>query len=40
MVLRDIRVVVRRWLAAVGAAPRTVADLLVAIGGAIVNTCG
>jgi serine phosphatase RsbU (regulator of sigma subunit) len=38
--LRDIRVVVRRWLAAVGAAPRTVADLLVAIGGAIVSTCG
>jgi anti-sigma regulatory factor (Ser/Thr protein kinase) len=30
--LRDIRVAVRRWLAAVGAAPRTGANLLVAIG--------
>lgn len=35
--LRDIRVAVRRWLAAVGAAPRTIADLLVAIGEACAN---
>lgn len=30
--LRDIRLAVRRWLSAVGAAPRAVADLLVAVG--------
>lgn len=35
--LRDIRVGVRRWLSAVGAAPRAVADLLVAIGEASAN---
>jgi anti-sigma regulatory factor (Ser/Thr protein kinase) len=35
--LRDIRVAVRRWLSAVGAAPRTVADLLVAVGEACSN---
>jgi anti-sigma regulatory factor (Ser/Thr protein kinase)/putative methionine-R-sulfoxide reductase with GAF domain len=35
--LRDIRVAVRRWLSAVGAAPRTVADLLVAVGEACTN---
>jgi anti-sigma regulatory factor (Ser/Thr protein kinase)/putative methionine-R-sulfoxide reductase with GAF domain len=35
--LRDIRVAVRRWLSAVGAAPRTVADLLIAVGEASTN---
>lgn len=35
--LRDIRVSVRRWLAAVGATPGTIADLLVAIGEACTN---
>ena len=35
--LRDIRVAMRRWLSAVGAAPRTVADLLVAVGEACTN---
>lgn len=35
--LRDIRVAVRRWLSAVGAAPRPVADLLVAVGEACSN---
>jgi anti-sigma regulatory factor (Ser/Thr protein kinase)/putative methionine-R-sulfoxide reductase with GAF domain len=35
--LRDIRLAVRRWLSAVGAAPRTVADLLIAIGEACTN---
>jgi anti-sigma regulatory factor (Ser/Thr protein kinase)/putative methionine-R-sulfoxide reductase with GAF domain len=35
--LRDIRLAVRRWLSAVGASPRTVADLLVAIGEASSN---
>ncbi len=35
--LRDIRVAVRRWLSDVGAAPRTVADLLVAVGEASTN---
>lgn len=35
--LRDIRVAVRRWLSAVGAAPRAVADLLVAVGEAATN---
>ncbi len=35
--LRDIRVAMRRWLSAVGAAPRTVADLLVAVGEASTN---
>jgi len=35
--LRDIRFAVRRWLSAVGAAPRTVADLLVAVGEASTN---
>ncbi|MGH3897192.1 MAG: ATP-binding SpoIIE family protein phosphatase [Pseudonocardiaceae bacterium] len=35
--LRDIRVAVRRWLSAVGAAPRVIADLLVAIGEACTN---
>ncbi|MGH3550938.1 MAG: ATP-binding protein, partial [Pseudonocardiaceae bacterium] len=35
--LRDIRVAVRRWLSAVGAAPRAIADLLVAVGEACTN---
>ncbi len=35
--LRDIRVAVRGWLSAVGATPRTVADLLVAVGEACTN---
>lgn len=35
--LRDIRLAVRRWLSAVGAAPRPVADLLVAVGEACSN---
>ncbi|MGH4006812.1 MAG: ATP-binding SpoIIE family protein phosphatase [Pseudonocardiaceae bacterium] len=35
--LRDIRVAVRRWLSAVGAAPCAVADLLVAVGEACTN---
>jgi anti-sigma regulatory factor (Ser/Thr protein kinase) len=35
--LRDVRVAVRRWLSAVGAAPRAVADLLVAVGEASTN---
>jgi anti-sigma regulatory factor (Ser/Thr protein kinase) len=35
--LRDIRVAMRRWLSAVGAAPQTVADLLVAVGEACTN---
>jgi serine phosphatase RsbU (regulator of sigma subunit)/anti-sigma regulatory factor (Ser/Thr protein kinase) len=35
--LRDIRLAVRRWLSAVGAAPRAVADLLVAVGEASTN---
>jgi anti-sigma regulatory factor (Ser/Thr protein kinase) len=35
--LRDIRVAMRRWLSEVGAAPRAVADLLVAVGEACTN---
>ena len=35
--LRDIRLAVRRWLCAVGAAPRAMADLLVAVGEACAN---
>ena len=35
--LRDIRLAVRRWLSAVGASPRAIADLLVAIGEACSN---
>ncbi len=35
--LRDIRLAVRRWLSAVGASPRAIADLLVAIGEACAN---
>jgi anti-sigma regulatory factor (Ser/Thr protein kinase) len=35
--LRDIRIAVRRWLSAVGAAPRAVADLLTAVGEACTN---
>jgi anti-sigma regulatory factor (Ser/Thr protein kinase) len=35
--LRDIRVAVRRWLSAVGAAPRAIADLLVVVGEACTN---
>jgi anti-sigma regulatory factor (Ser/Thr protein kinase) len=35
--LRDIRVAMRSWLSAVGAAPRVVADLLVAVGEACTN---
>jgi anti-sigma regulatory factor (Ser/Thr protein kinase)/putative methionine-R-sulfoxide reductase with GAF domain len=35
--LQDIRIAVRRWLSAVGAAPRTVADLLIAVGEACTN---
>jgi anti-sigma regulatory factor (Ser/Thr protein kinase) len=35
--LRGIRHAVRRWLSAVGAAPRTVADLLIAVGEACTN---
>jgi anti-sigma regulatory factor (Ser/Thr protein kinase) len=36
--LRDIRVAMRRWLSAIdAAAPRTVADLLVAVGEACTN---
>jgi len=35
--LRDIRGAVRRWLSAVGAAPRTVADLLIVVGEACTN---
>jgi anti-sigma regulatory factor (Ser/Thr protein kinase)/putative methionine-R-sulfoxide reductase with GAF domain len=35
--LRDIRFSVRRWLSAVGAAPRALADLLVAVGEACTN---
>jgi anti-sigma regulatory factor (Ser/Thr protein kinase)/putative methionine-R-sulfoxide reductase with GAF domain len=35
--LRDIRFAVRRWLSAVGAGPRTVADLLIAVGEAATN---
>jgi anti-sigma regulatory factor (Ser/Thr protein kinase)/putative methionine-R-sulfoxide reductase with GAF domain len=35
--LRDIRFAVRRWLSAVGAAPRAAADLLVAVGEATTN---
>ena len=35
--LRDIRLAVRHWLSAVGAAPRAVADLLVAVGEASTN---
>jgi anti-sigma regulatory factor (Ser/Thr protein kinase)/putative methionine-R-sulfoxide reductase with GAF domain len=35
--LRDIRLAMRPWLSAVGAAPRTVADLLVAVGEACTN---
>ncbi len=35
--LRDIRLAVRRWLSAVGAPPRAVADLLVAVGEAASN---
>ncbi|MGH3752911.1 MAG: ATP-binding SpoIIE family protein phosphatase [Pseudonocardiaceae bacterium] len=35
--LRDIRVAVRRWLSGVDAAPRAVADLLVAVGEASTN---
>jgi len=36
--LRDIRVAMRRWLPEVGAAPRAVADLLVAVGEACTNS--
>jgi anti-sigma regulatory factor (Ser/Thr protein kinase)/putative methionine-R-sulfoxide reductase with GAF domain len=36
--LRDIRVAVRRWLSAVGAEPRAIADLLVAVGEACTNS--
>jgi anti-sigma regulatory factor (Ser/Thr protein kinase) len=35
--LRDIRLAVRRWLSAVGAGPRAVADLLIAVGEASTN---
>lgn len=35
--LRDIRVAVRHWLSAVGAAPRVIADLLIAVGEACSN---
>jgi len=35
--LRDIRVAVRRWLSAADAAPRAVADLLIAVGEACTN---
>src|SRR5918997_647330 len=35
--LRDIRLAVRHWLSAVGAAPRTIADLLIAVGEASTN---
>jgi anti-sigma regulatory factor (Ser/Thr protein kinase) len=35
--LRDIRVAMRHWLSAVDAAPRAVADLLVAVGEACAN---
>lgn len=35
--LRDIRLALRRWLSAVDASPRTVADLLIAIGEACSN---
>jgi anti-sigma regulatory factor (Ser/Thr protein kinase)/putative methionine-R-sulfoxide reductase with GAF domain len=35
--LKDIRRAARRWLSAVGAAPRTVADLLIAVGEACTN---
>jgi anti-sigma regulatory factor (Ser/Thr protein kinase) len=35
--LRDIRHAVRHWLSAVGAAPCTVADLLIAVGEACAN---
>jgi anti-sigma regulatory factor (Ser/Thr protein kinase) len=35
--LRDIRMAMRRWLSEVGAAPRAVADLLVAVGEACTN---
>jgi anti-sigma regulatory factor (Ser/Thr protein kinase) len=35
--LRDIRLAVRRWLSAVGAAPRTIADLLIAVDAACTN---
>ncbi|PZS12143.1 MAG: hypothetical protein DLM60_22990 [Pseudonocardiales bacterium] len=35
--LRDIRVAMRRWLSAVGATPRAVADLLLAVGEACTN---
>ncbi|MGH3985967.1 MAG: ATP-binding SpoIIE family protein phosphatase [Pseudonocardiaceae bacterium] len=35
--LRDIRVAVRRWLSAVGATPRAVADMLIAVGEACTN---
>ncbi|MFZ0119272.1 MAG: ATP-binding protein [Pseudonocardiaceae bacterium] len=36
--LRDIRFAMRRWLSEVGAAPRAVADLLVAVGEACTNS--
>ena len=35
--LRDIRLAMRRWLSAVGAAPRATADLLIAVGEACTN---
>jgi anti-sigma regulatory factor (Ser/Thr protein kinase) len=35
--LRDVRVAMRRWLSEIGAAPRAVADLLVAVGEACAN---
>ncbi len=35
--LRDIRVAMRRWLSEIGAAPRAVADLLVAVGEGCAN---
>jgi anti-sigma regulatory factor (Ser/Thr protein kinase) len=36
--LRDVRVAMRRWLPEVGATPRAVADLLVAVGEACTNS--
>jgi anti-sigma regulatory factor (Ser/Thr protein kinase)/putative methionine-R-sulfoxide reductase with GAF domain len=35
--LRDIRFAMRRWLSAVGASPRAIADLLIAVGEASTN---
>jgi anti-sigma regulatory factor (Ser/Thr protein kinase) len=36
--LRDVRVAMRCWLSGIGAAPRAIADLLVAVGEACANT--